>query len=196
MKNVNAQMQRICIPNKLWYHYQYTVWLIGFASKASMFSCIAPRFWPLIKFQCNITKVISNVRYHMIFICNQDVVTCHFHIFNLSYPAYYHTTALTCSEIIWNYAAELRVNSQLLNVSWTMSESGLLIALFNICMFLQVKRRSGRHKTYLPHSFEASVPAPHPPSPNEPSLSQYHSAAFQSAPLGYDKTLPGAKQRI
>lgn len=78
-----------------------------------------------------------------------------------------------------------------------MSESGLLIALFNICMFLQVKRRrSERHKTYLPHSFGASVPAPHPPSPNEPSLSQYHSDPFQSAPLGYDKTLPGAKQRI
>lgn len=78
-----------------------------------------------------------------------------------------------------------------------MSESGLLIALINICMFLQVKmRRSGTNKTYLPHSFGASVPAPHPPSPNEPSLSQYHSAPFQSPPLGYDKTLPGAKQGI
>lgn len=48
---------------------------------------------------------------------------------------------------------------------------------------------------YLPHSCGVSFPAPHPPSPSQPSWSQYRSAPSQSAPLGYDKTSPDIKPR-
>lgn len=59
----------------------------------------------------------------------------------------------------------------------------------------ELQGKSDKKEKYLPHSSGVFFPAPHPPSPTEPSLSQYHSAPSQSAPLEYDKTLPDIKQK-
>lgn len=45
-------------------------------------------------------------------------------------------------------------------------------------------------RRHLPHSCGVSSPAPHPPSPAEPTLSQYHRAPSRSAPPECDKTSP------